>query len=68
MSGGYNSPGAAAVTSVSSDTVNSFDRDEGGLGSIPIIGIDYKKCSHMPNSCLLFITRGSCGNACIFLH
>ena len=46
MSGGYNSPGAAggvASSRMQAVSSSSIDREEGALGSSPIIGVDYKK-------------------------
>ena len=46
MSGGYNSPGADAGTMAArmqSVSSSSIDREEGALGSAPIIGVDVKK-------------------------
>lgn len=46
MSGGYNSPGAdagATSTRMQSVSSSSTDREDGALGSAPIIGVDVKK-------------------------
>ena len=52
MSGGYNSPGATGGGSSYASRSESFsttEKEEGGVGSIPIFGGDYKKHDEIKN-------------------